>query len=250
MRGFLEALGFLTTLPVQRSSGEVWKGVGFFPLVGFILGGALLGADSLLLGRLPKGIESVILLGLLVALTGAVHLDGFIDLCDGLFAPGRTREERLAILKDSRAGSFGVAGGFLLLAAKLAALWELSGAARKAALLLSPSLARWAAVPVILLFPYARREGTGFAFGRAGRGELLLALLLALCFAFGFSGAKGLALLGIVTSSALLEAALIKKKLGGLTGDCYGAIIESCEALSLFLFYFDFGGGVWRGLFS
>src|SRR3712207_6097161 len=157
-----------TGLPIAGPT--LGRALGWFPAVGLLLG-ALLAAADLLLGRLlPRGLADVCVLVLLALLTGGLHLDGFMDTCDGLFSL-RSPAERLAIFRDSRVGSFGVVGAATLLLLQWAALGALPGATaplgplpvppRAAMLLATLVLARWAMVYAIVAFPYGRAEGLG-----------------------------------------------------------------------------------------
>ena len=121
----LAAVQFLTLVPpiVRRPFTPVEMGwaVGCFPLVGLLLGGLLAGLDWALVHIFPSGISAVLVIAAWVIVTGALHLDGFLDACDGLFG-GYTPVSRLHIMHDERVGAFGLAGGVLLLLIKVASL--------------------------------------------------------------------------------------------------------------------------------
>ena len=126
------ALQFLTVAPsiIQRAftPAELGWAVGFFPLVGLLLGGLLAGLDAVLGLVFPASVSTALVLAAWVLLTGALHLDGFLDACDGLLG-GSSPEERLRILRDERVGAFAVAGGILLLLTKYTALAAVPGRA-------------------------------------------------------------------------------------------------------------------------
>ena len=129
----------------------------FFPLVGLLLGGVLVGADRLLTSVWHgNALHLALLLTLWVVLTGGLHVDGFLDSCDGLLG-GRSAEQRLEIMRDPRVGSFAVIGGVLLMLLKFAALMAVVD--RTAALLLAPTLGRWCVSLAVVGFPYARPQG-------------------------------------------------------------------------------------------
>ena len=102
----------------------------------------------------------------LVVATGGLHLDGLADTCDGLFG-GSSPPERLAIMRDSRVGTFGVLGVVCILLLRWAAFLSLTSPIRRGALLLAPALGRWAMVGAVAALPYARPEGLGKAMHRA-----------------------------------------------------------------------------------
>jgi adenosylcobinamide-GDP ribazoletransferase len=231
---FLTALGFLTVIPVGRDAGPqaLGRSLAFFPLVGLLLGLLLAGAD-LLLGFLPGAVANCLLLVLLALATGGLHLDGFIDTCDGLVGMKKPHE-RWEIMNESRVGGFGVIGAVLLLLVKYAALGALSQ--RLGALILMPVLGRWAGVLAISAFPHAKPEGLGRNFKDAARpGHLVLASLLALALSLALFRLEGLALMLGVGVLAWAFGLYLKGRFAGLTGDNYGALIEAGEACFLLL---------------
>ncbi len=242
MLPFLAALRFLTILPVpgtHRFDDATWgKATAWYPAVGLVLGAILAGLDWGLRWLFPEGVAAALLLVAWVALTGALHLDGFIDCCDGLLAPVQ-RERRLEILRDVHAGAFGIVGVALLLLVKYAALAALSGEIRLPSLLLVPTLARWCMTGAVLLYPYAR-AGPGLgqkAKTGAGRWQLVIATGTALlaCALAWWAGLGWTALLPLLLAAlaGLLVAQWIQSRIGGLTGDAYGAICELTEAVGL-----------------
>jgi adenosylcobinamide-GDP ribazoletransferase len=249
MRSFLAALRFLTILPVPgahhlegdapASLASGWgRATAWYPAVGLVLGAILAGLGWGLGWLFPQGVAAALLLVAWVVLTGGLHLDGFIDCCDALLAPV-PRERRLEILRDVHAGAFGIAGVVLLLLVKYAALAVLPGEVRLPALLLIPALARWCMTGAVLLYPYAR-SGPGLgqkAKTGAGRPQLVVATATAL-LACGLAGLAGLGwtALGLLLLTALagyLVARWIRSRIGGLTGDAYGAICELAEGTGL-----------------
>jgi adenosylcobinamide-GDP ribazoletransferase len=242
MRAFLAALGFLTTLPVpspSRLDDADWgRATAWYPAVGLLLGAILAGLDWVLRWLLPDGVAATLLLVAWVVLTGALHLDGFVDCCDGLLA-AVPLERRLEILRDVHAGAFGIVGVVLLLLTKYATLVALPDAIRLPALLLIPTLGRCSMTGAVLLYPYAR---SGPGLGRkaktdAGRGQLLVAtgtalLVMAMAWLGGLSWAA-LVLTVTVVFSAFLMAQWIQSRIGGLTGDTYGALCEMVEVVGL-----------------
>jgi len=248
------ALQFLTVLPVrmpQRGAGaaapDMGRALAWFPLVGALVGLAQLALDAALAPFFPLAVRDVALLALAALLTGLLHLDGFIDCCDALLG-SRSVERRLAILRDSRVGAYGVAGGALLLLGRYAALGALAGGPRALALVLAPLVGRWAMVLAVARYPYVRPAGAGAPFRGGGGGRLVAATLWALALVAGLSPwllagrpALGALALGLLLGLVALNVVLLwcrwaaARLGGGLTGDTYGALNELVELAALVL---------------
>ena len=231
------ALQFLTRLPMPAglpiAGPPLGRALGWFPLVGLILGGLLALADLTLSLLLPRGLVDVLLLVLLALLTGGLHLDGFMDTCDGLFSL-RGPAERLAIFRDSRVGSFGVVGVTSLLLLQWAALGALPSSQRVDCLLVSLALARWTMVLAIVAFPYGRAEGLGRVFkDQASPLALLGATLIAGGMAIGLLGLSGVMAFALTAMATWMFARYCLRRLPGLTGDTYGALNCLVETLVL-----------------
>jgi adenosylcobinamide-GDP ribazoletransferase len=235
---FLAALQFLTISPplIRRmfTPREMGRAVGFFPLVGLLVGGLLVGLGDLFLMVWPAPISAALLLLAWVLATGALHLDGFLDTCDGLLG-GDTPEKRLHIMKDERVGAFAVLAGTLLLLLKYLTLWSVQD--RLEACLLAAVLGRWAIVLAIVFFPYARPEGLGRSMkDNSGWWQVVLATLIALPASWLAGGERGLLAMALVGGATWLAACFTLRRIPGLTGDIYGAICEMMEVLVLLAF--------------
>lgn len=262
LTGLPLALQFLTVIPIQTpqraSSSEdsdqaprMARALPWFPLVGALVGCLIALLDWAVRPALSLGVRSVLVLALTAGLTGMLHLDGFIDCCDGLLG-ARSTARRLDILRDSRVGAYGVIGGCLLLLLRYAALVALTRPdLRMLALIVAPLLGRWSLVYAVVRYPYARSTGAGSPF-RGGSGRhlaratlsalvLLVLISAALAIAFGTpSLPRALARDGFLVCGALLTTIVattwMSKRLdGGLTGDTYGALNECVEAVTLVL---------------
>jgi len=201
-----------------------------FPLVGAIVGLLLVLADAGLRILLPAAPAAALLLVFWVLLTGGLHLDGFVDCCDGLWV-AKTPAERLEILRDIHVGAYGVVGAALLLLIKFAAVWTLPAPLRWPLLLLAPVVGRWAMVYATQRYPYARRgPGLGLWFKEALRpAHLAAATLVALALVIASHVWLGPAALAFAWLVTVLLAAWVRPRLGGLTGDVYGMICEVVE---------------------
>jgi adenosylcobinamide-GDP ribazoletransferase len=229
------AASFLTIIPVGGNSAtaaEVAGSFGWFPMIGFILGGLLAGADYVLAFFVANAVRSILLVLALTAITGAIHIDGLADTADALGA-GRDRVKALGILRDSRIGTFGAAAVFFVLALKVASLAAASHS-RQIALYLAPGIARWAMVAVPYKLAYLREGGAGSALlgDQAGRNLRVASIvtLLALLPA-GFM----LVIRGAVVAMILVWMVRVfyARWLGGVTGDLIGAAGEIVEAAVL-----------------
>ena len=196
---------------------------------------ALVGIDRLGQAVLPSTAIDALLVAGLALCTGGLHLDGLADTADGLYG-GHTPERRLEIMRDSRVGSFGVLGVTLVLLIQFAALEGLRSPWRVPALIVFPVLGRAAMVGTIAGFPYARAQGLGVIFRRYGAGwPLIAAELSSLAIAIVCFSGSGAALWGASLFFALAAGWLMTRRLGGLTGDCYGAICELTQILVLLM---------------
>ena len=227
----------LTVIPLplvpEDFSRPAGRAAGYFPLVGLVLGLLLAGMSQLCYFLLPAGMAATLLLVIWVGLTGMLHLDGFMDTCDGLLPP-RDPARRLEIMKDSRVGAFGVVGVILLLLLKFNGLVALPATHRLAALITIPVLARWAMTWAMARYPLARPEGLSVFFGQ-GLGWLQVsgATVVTLGVTFIVLGRSGALLLGVTWLATTLVARLAVVRIGGLTGDLYGAICETTEMVLL-----------------
>lgn len=247
LRGFwgdtIRAVGFLSRFPVpsrffQGESVPISGMASAFPAAGIVV--ALPAAVLLLifdaLDTAPL-LAAAISLGVLIVSTGALHEDGLADCADGLFG-GRDREAMLAIMKDSRIGSYGVLAlvlSFALRATAIAAVIETDlPAAGALALLLSAVLSRTAMVWHWSSLPSARPDGVAAAAGTPDSSARRIAVIsgVAVCLLLATIGEVVPAfLLGLAVSvaSGRLFAWLVRDKIGGHTGDTIGASQQIAE---------------------
>jgi len=239
VRRLLLALQFLTVIPVRVSGQVSGRDLGgsmlCFPLVGALLGAAAAGTYVLLSHflLLPELAASTVAVLLLAALTGGLHLDGLADTFDGMRA-GRSRERMLEIMRDSRVGVMGaaaVSGDLLLKCALLAAI------PREAApwvLVAAPALSRWGLVLGARRSRPAREDGLGRDFlAGVGRAELLAATALAAALGVGLLDWTGLIACLAVVPVAWGWTRHVEHRIGGVTGDTFGALNEMLEVLVL-----------------
>jgi adenosylcobinamide-GDP ribazoletransferase len=210
------------------------RSAALFPVVGALIGG-FLGGFGLVLDRiLPAGPVAALLIVAGSLVTGGLHLDGVMDTADGVWG-GNSPAQRLSIMHDSRVGAFGVIAGVMVLLGQFACLDELTGQARLLALVVAGTVSRWTMLMVLALFPTARTTGAGATF-HAGvtRGMALLGTLLAGALAL-LAGPLGLLAMAAGLAIAAGVGRALTLRLGGLTGDTYGAIAIVVETAMLFI---------------
>jgi adenosylcobinamide-GDP ribazoletransferase len=238
VRGLWLAVQFLTIAPIRVAgpvdSAALGRSLAWYPLVGagvgLLVGGAAFG---LRLAGAPAEVGGALALALLIGLTGALHLDGLADACDGAFSH-RAPEERLAIMRDPRVGSFGLAGAVCVLLVKYAALASMPTERLIGALAAALALGRAVMVGAAVLAPHGRPEGLGARMtSGAGRLELVIAAASALVIALAAGGAAGALWAAGAAALAWLAARWLVTRLPGLTGDTYGALNEITEAAVL-----------------
>ena len=238
---FLAALQFLTVTPpiIRRAftAREMGGAVGFYPLIGLLLGAALTGGAALANRFFPQPLAAALTLTLWVTLTGGLHVDGFLDACDGLLG-GATPERRMEIMRDHRIGAFAFAGGALLFLLKFSALAALHATGWQfTALLLAPALGRWAMTVTVAAFPYARPAGLGLELKmNVTWRQIALASATVLIAAWFLAYWLGLMALIVAALTLLAIATFTLRRIPGLTGDIYGAVCELVELAVLLLF--------------
>ena len=240
----LAAVQFLTRIPVPGFAFDdrtLPRAVAWFPAVGALLGLVAALAHRLLVPHLPRTVVAVAVVTLLVALTGALHEDALADCADAFGLP-RSRERTLAILHDSAIGSFGGAALALALLARIALVAALPLDRVAPTLVAALTLSRWAVLPLSLL-PPAGTGGRGSTIaGQVPLPALVLGTIVTsgvVALAFRTTASTGLATALAALVVIALTAAFYRRRLGGVTGDCFGATIQLVEITVLFC-------GVWH----
>jgi adenosylcobinamide-GDP ribazoletransferase len=224
------ALQFLTVLPAGKPARFDPAGmVPLFPIVGLIIGGLLALTDWAALGLWPPAAAAMVDVGLLAGVTGALHLDGLSDTADGLYG-NRPRERALDIMKDSRVGAMGVVALILGLGVKWAGIAGME-AHRTVLLAAIPALARGGMLFGFRFLEYGRPDGgTGHAFFEKRlpwTGFWTLLPIGGLVLAAGWRGVAVLAVFAVATGTLIR---FYRRKMGGVTGDMLGAMVEILEA--------------------
>ena len=229
------AVQFLTRLPTPRLANfePAWitRSARYFPLVGQLVG-VLSALVWLAAGRLWPGLPAAVLaVAAAVLVTGGFHEDGLADSADGL-GGGQDPARRLAIMKDSRVGSYGVLALVLALSLRIALLASLSPLAGALALVCAHGGARAAAVAVMALLPYAG-DPQAAKVKPAPQGvrpaEALFALVLGAWPLVFLGPAQALLAVALAAVAATAMALLARRLIGGITGDVLGAVEQLAE---------------------
>ena len=229
---FLAALGFFTRIPVPTKpdfkEDDLNHSARYFPLVGLVIGALAALIYSLVAEVLPKELAIIASMAATIYVTGAFHEDGLTDAVDGL-GGGWEKEQVLTIMQDSRIGSFGAVGLFLVLLAKYEALAHTYPALIPVAMIAGHALSRFAAVLVIATQPYVKSQGKAKPLATSmSKGEITLAAI------FGLAPLLLLAPKLLITLVPVVIVWLwfsykLKNRLGGYTGDCLGAMQQLTE---------------------
>jgi adenosylcobinamide-GDP ribazoletransferase len=244
LRLFLTAVQFFTRIPVPawvgHSAQQLEQTARYLPLVGVCVGA--LSAAALWLGALVLPLPLAVGLSMVasILITGAFHEDGLSDFADGM-GGGHSKEKALAIMKDSRAGAYGVIALVLALLLKYQALLALCSThplpLAAAALIAAHSVSRLLAASIMLTQRYIRDDDSARAkpaaqqISPASFAIALLTGIAALGILFA-AGATAAAVLAAVCAAFLMRVYLawrLQKRLGGHTGDCLGAVQQLSE---------------------
>jgi adenosylcobinamide-GDP ribazoletransferase len=240
------AVQFLTRLPVPQLDGfqASWlsRSARFFPLVGALVGLMAAGVWWLSSMCFPPAVAVGLMMSASLLVTGALHEDGFADVCDG-FGGGRTRDEVLSIMKDSRVGAYGAIGIAMMLGLKWSVLASHPRATLPAVVVGAHMVSRWWAIGLIWRLRYVRTDADGKSKALAGNlsgadwvlsGVLGALALLPVIMLVDSAAEPRLALallaaLACSAASALLAGAYFRIRIGGYTGDCLGAAQQVAE---------------------
>jgi adenosylcobinamide-GDP ribazoletransferase len=248
---WLAAVQFLTRLPIPSGAYEqdsLARAVKFFPIVGLLIGSGSLLLYKLLAPHLPLTIVALLIVVYLVAITGCLHEDGLADSVDGF--GGWERERVLAIMRDSRIGTYGAAALALSLLARVLLIASLPGMQAASYLMVAPVLSRWTTLPLSFFLAPARERGDNHVDGQGARiarlttpASLIVGSLFAFAIAFALLRVRALVPVSVSMGVTLVTALYYKHRIGGVTGDCFGATNQLTE-IAVYLC------GVWAGAWA
>ncbi len=246
VRDLQSALAFATRLPLPPTapSPPLVRALRMLPLVGAIVGtfAALVFVLATAIGLQPA-LAAVVALAFQAWITGALHEDGLADFADGI-GGGSSRERKLAIMRDSRVGTFGALTLLFVVLGKVLALGEIgtaSNALAVLALITAGVVSRMAPVLLLHRLPPARLEGLSYRVGCPDKETATEAAVYALAItgllglAIGDAGTLLLVLIGAVIGYWAVEA-VSRRQLGGQTGDAAGAAQQVVELAVLLAF--------------
>ena len=236
---FKMAVGFLTRLPVPHADAagaNFARAYRLFPVVGGLIG---LVTGLLCLGLRQAGVPdpaaAALALGAGALLTGALHEDGVADVADG-FGGGRDVEAKLAIMRDSRIGSYGVIALLVSFATKLSALAAIPDGLVVPCLIASHALARGVLPVLAANMAYARQDGLARSSGQPDAGTAMIAVALAVLIALLALPSTFAAWATVAAAvSGFVVARLALRQVGGQTGDVLGAAEQVAETALLVL---------------
>jgi adenosylcobinamide-GDP ribazoletransferase len=229
----LTAFQFLTRIPLPAipfETDSLSRAIKFFPLVGLTIGAGAALLHRLLIVHLGRPLVALVLLVYLVLVTGCFHEDGLADVADG-FGGGASKEQILAILKDSRIGSYGATALICSLLARYLLLVSLPLEHFAAYVISAHVLCRWSSLPLSYVLPSARDlVGQG---ARIARLTSLSSLAIGSVFSFVvvIAALRWAAIAPILASlfAVIMSGWLYYRKIGGVTGDCFGATNQLTE---------------------
>jgi adenosylcobinamide-GDP ribazoletransferase len=232
---------FLTRLPIRFDGGMPadlhGRALGWYPVIGALIGlcGALVYTAGTSAG-LTSGAAALLTLGIQIALTGALHEDGLADVADG-FGGGRDKMAKLAIMRDSRLGSYGVLALIFSVGLRWSALTALADPLAVALALIAAGALSRAAVPAIYgwLDP-ARTDGLAAGLGGPPGLRVVMAAVLGACIAGLALSAAALPVMAVAVLAGLAVGGIALRQIGGHTGDVLGAcqqIVEIAVLLTL-----------------
>ncbi len=244
------AFSFLTRLPLGHLSlanSRLGVAAQWFPLVGGVLGGCLIALEAGLSRGLlwPPLVTATLVMAAWAWLTGGLHLDGVADCGDGLWATA-SAERRLEIMQDPRLGAFGGITLFFVLMLKVSAFYALD--AKWLALVTATVLSRWVVVPIAVRFPAARSHGMAETLHRELGPRTWQVTLIYPALLVVLGGWPMVLVVAAVGGAAWGMARFASQRIGGMTGDVYGLLIEGSEVVVLLACLTLITHGIWTSV--
>jgi adenosylcobinamide-GDP ribazoletransferase len=235
---FLAAVQFLTRIPVPTPAytpDSLARSVKFFPVVGLLVGAAAALLHLLLTPHLQRIVVAFFVLTFLLLVTGLIHEDGLADAADG-FGGGSNREKILAIMRDSHIGAYGAAALTLSLVGRILLLSSLPLTLVPQYLIATRVLGQWTTLPLSYYLSPARAQiedrtdGQGARIARmTSRASLIVGTIFSFAIVIALLRARAAFAIGAAIVVALASGLYFQKRIGGVTGDCFGAANQVTE---------------------
>jgi adenosylcobinamide-GDP ribazoletransferase len=235
---FLAAVQFLTRVPVPSPSytpDSLARSVKFFPLVGLLVGASAALVHLLLAPHMPRAVTALLVLTYLLLLTGCIHEDGLADAADG-FGGGWSRDKILSIMRDSRIGSYGSTALTLSLLGRVLLISSLPLVLIPQYLIASHVLCQWTTLPLSFYLSSARAQSEESADGQGARiarltsaSSLIAGTLFSFAVVIALLRVHAVFAIGAAITITLLTGLYYQKRIGGVTGDCFGATNQVAE---------------------
>ncbi|MFA5523112.1 MAG: adenosylcobinamide-GDP ribazoletransferase [Tissierellales bacterium] len=237
MKSMLLMITFFTRIPIRYNyeydEKDFIKGIKFLPMIGLIIGAAMY-IPALFKDFIHMPVISLLSWIIYLCMTGGLHIDGLADTFDGLFS-NRGKDQILEIMRDSRIGAFGVLSILFLV------IWNLifTSYIDTRFIILVPVVGRSAAILSASISKYAREgQGMGKAFvEKCGAKEAIFAVIFSSILTILFLNPKAIIILTITCLVVLILTKNICRKIGGMTGDTIGAVIELSQGIFIFVMY-------------
>lgn len=235
---FLGAVQFLTVFPIRRSTTAPHEAAIFFPIVGAFIG--VLSALPIVLVPVPLGLRAALALGLQVMITGMLHEDGLADIADGVRA-GRSREQMFEIIKDSRIGSYGATALVVVLLLRWQGIFGAADPYRTGSQLISciaasEALSRCSIIWLAQFSPSARPGMGAWLAENRSWPTFIASIVQGLLFSLAAGVATAPYLLGGLVVLVFFARVYFLERLGGVVGDCFGAMQQIAVIYCLFVF--------------
>lgn len=236
----LTATQFLTRIPMPPQPYEpdsLARSVKFFPLVGILVGAGAAVLHLALAPHLPRSVAALLVVTFVLLITGCLHEDGLADAADG-FGGGWNREQILLILRDSRVGSYGAAAIALSLAGRVLLISSLPLDQVACFLIAAHVLCRWTTLPLSYFLPSARslvsqeKENQGARIAQlTSLHSLIFSTILSVAIVIALLHTRGLIAIAFTITATSLSGFYYRRRIGGITGDCFGATNQISEVL-------------------
>jgi adenosylcobinamide-GDP ribazoletransferase len=235
---FLAAIQFLTRVPVPApsySAGSLARSVKFFPVVGLLVGASAVLVHLLLVPHFQRIVVAFLVLTFLSLVTGLIHEDGLADAADG-FGGGWNREKVLFIMRDSRIGSYGAAALTLSFLSRILLLSSMPLVLVPQYLIATRVLGQWTTLPLSFYLSPARAKSEDGFDGQGARiaritslGSLIAGTIFSFAVVIALLRARAAFAIGAAIVVTLASGLYFQKRIGGVTGDCFGAANQIAE---------------------